>query len=266
MQNEDLTIIDAGRLYLDSLSPGERASNQPEVERFVRWLGADRKISRVHGQEVANYAETLGGTVTDASGRADVVRRFLAYAKKAGHAETNLGVHLRLRKTTASSRPATRQAIAKVEMTELQQVALTTELENLKGQRPRIIEDLRRAMADKDFRENAPLDAAKQEQALVEGRIRDIEHQLAHAVIVEQSVAQAGGAVDIGSTVVLQNLKSGAETTYTLVRPGEINAAQGKISYESPVGKALLARRAGDEVDVAVPSGTIRFRIERVEA
>lgn len=264
MPEESVTLVNAGRSYLASLADKDRIASQAEVERFVRWLGTDRALDLIRGQEVANYADVLTGTVTDATSRAEVVRAFLAFAKKAGYSETNLGAHLRVRKTGASARST--RAVEEFEMSEQQQALMAAELESLKALRPRIVADLRRAMADKDFRENAPLDAAKQEQALVEGRIRELEHKMAHAVIVEQGRVAAGGAVDIGSTVVLQNLKTHAETTYTLVRPGEVNAGQGKISYQSPVGQALLTRRAGDEVEVAAPSGTLRFRIARVEA
>ena len=259
------TLIEAARRYLASLSDKERIASQAEVERFARWCGADRSCDQLRGQDVANYAETLTGTVTDATRRADAVRQFLAYAKKAGFTATNLGTHLRLRKT-ASARPGGRgQAPKEVEMSEEQKVALTAELESLKAQRPQIVRDLQRAMADKDFRENAPLDAARQHQGYIEGRIRELEHVLAHAIIAQEGPARTGDVVEIGATVVLRNLNTGAETTYTLVRPGEVNAAKGKISYESPVGRALLNRRAGEEVEVATPSGTLRFRIERVE-
>jgi transcription elongation factor GreA len=120
-------------------------------------------------------------------------------------------------------------------------------------------------MEDKDFRENAPLDAARDHQGYVEGRIRRLEATLQQAVVVQDDPAPSGHEVEIGSTVVLRNLESGAETTYTLVRPGEVDAAQGRISFQSPMGQALLLHRAGDQVDVAAPSGTRRFRIESVE-
>lgn len=263
MPGDYVTLMDAARAYLADLAGSDRIAHQAEVERFARWLGGDRDVALVRGQEVANYADTLTGTVTDATSRADIVRAFLAYAKKAGFSETNLGAHIRLRKGVAS-RNATR-VVQEFEMTEAQKATLEAELASLKALRPRIVADLRRAMEDKDFRENAPLDAAKQEQGHVEARIRDLEHQLAHAVIVTNE-RPTGDVVDIGTTVVLRNLKTGAETTYSLVRPGEINAGQGKISYQSPVGQALLSRRAGDEVEVAAPSGSIHFRIERVES
>lgn len=260
-----VTLMEAARRYLAALADEERMASQVEVERFVRWCGADRGCDQLRGHEVANYAETLTGSLTDASGRAEAVRKFLAFAKKAGYAPTNLGSHLRLRKTSATRRAGRGPALKEVQLSEEEKAALTAELESLKAQRPKIVDEIRRAMADKDFRENAPLDAAREQQAHIEGRIRKLETTLDQAVVVEEGPTPSGHVVEVGSTVLLRDLKSGGETTYTLVRLGEVDAARGRISFESPVGRALLLRRAGEEVEVAVPSGTLRFRIERVE-
>ena len=259
-----LTLMEAARGYLETLAGDKRIAHQAEVERFVRWTGADRLCHQLRGQDVANYAETLTGSVTDAASRAEAVKQFLVYAKKAGLTSTNLGTHLRVRKSASSRAAAQRPAPKQVEMSEEERQALSTELDALKAQRPQIARDLHRAMADKDFRENAPLDAAREQQGYIEAHIRELEAKLQQAVIVEQGPS-SGDTVEIGSTVLLRNLNSDAEMTYTLVRPGEVDAAQGRISFQSPVGQALLTRRAGEEVEVTAPSGTLRFRIERIE-
>jgi transcription elongation factor GreA len=257
--------METARRYLAELADEERIASQAEVERFVRWSGADRACDQLRAHDVANYAETLTGTVTDASSRADAVKRFLAFAKKAGYTSTNLGTHVRLRKTSGQRPSHGGGAFKTEEVTPEEMEALTAELETLKGQRPGITRDLRRAMADKDFRENAPLDAAREQQGYVEGRIRDLEAKLERAVVLEGEQTVSGRVVEVGSTVHLHNLKSGTQIIYSLVRPSEVDAAQGRISAQSPVGRALLLRRAGEEVEVAAPSGTIRFRIERIE-
>lgn len=264
MADDSINLMEAARRYFDAMGgDGDRGLSQVEVERFVRWCGADRTFDKIRGQEVANYAEKLSGTATDTNRRADAVRKFLAFAKKEGFSSTNLGTHLRVRKT-GSTKIAVR-TVSDIPMSITQKVLLEDELASLKTQRPGILLDLQRAMADKDFRENAPLDAARQQQAYVEGRIRAIETKLDHAVVVEDSVPTGSHVIEVGSTVVLRNLSTNAETTYALVRPGEVKAAEGRISFESPVGRALLSHAAGDEVDVTVPSGTIRFRVERIE-
>jgi transcription elongation factor GreA len=257
-----VTLMEAARQYVAALPSDQRIAHQAEVERFARWCGADRTCAGLQGQEIANYADTLTGTLTDASRRADAVKSFLAFAKKAGFTSTNLGAHLRLRKTAGRAAP---RAGKEVQLSELEHAALSAELEGLLAQRPRIIQDIQRAMADKDFRENAPLDAARQQQGHVEGRIRTIEGILANSVVVQDERAAGSQVVEIGSTVLLRNLASGKELSYTLVRPGEVNPAQGRISFQSPVGKALLMHRAGDEVAVEAPSGTLRLQVLHVE-
>lgn len=261
---EKTTLGDAASRYLESLSPEELETRRAEVQRFVRWAGVDRKTGRLRGQEVANYAETLPGSVADSSVRAETVRAFLAFAKKAGFTSTNLGTHLRVRKTSVKA-PRSGKTVKQVELSVAEHSMLADELASLKAQRPKILQDIQRALSDRDLRENAPLDAARQQQSFMESRIRTIEATLGRAVIVTDE-APTGEAVAIGSTVVLRNLSTDSEVRYTLVRPGEVNAGQGRISYESPVGQALLQRRAGDEVQVKAPSGTHRFRVEQVEA
>ena len=188
---------------------------------------------------------------------------FLAFARKQGFTATNLATHLRLRKTAA---PAVGGGVIReVQLTADGHAALVAELKNLRAQRPRVADELRLAMADKDFRENAPLDAAREHQAYLEARIREIEATLKNAIIVT-GVPQSDARVGVGSAVLLRNLKSGAEVRYILVSPSEVNPAEGKISFASPVGRALMERGAGEEVDVKAPAGTLRFRIESVEA
>jgi transcription elongation factor GreA len=261
----DITLMKTAQRYLASLPDEQRVATQPEVERFVRWCGADRPLQQLRGQDVANYAETITGSVMDATKRADAVRGLFVFAKKAGLTETNLGAHLRLRKGTASRSPSRVSPANQIEMSEQQRSALQAELESLKAQRPKILADLRRAMEDKDFRENAPLDAARAQQGYVEGRIRQVEVMLDRAVEVKEQTPASGNSVRIGSKVVLRNLSSDKEVSYTLVRPGDVNPGEGRISFESPVGRALLQREPGDEVEVSAPSGTLRFRVERVE-
>ncbi len=261
-EEASVTLMEAARQYVAALPSDQRIAYQAEVERFARWCGADRTCAGLRGQEIANYADTLTGTLTDASRRADAVKSFLAFARKAGFTSTNLGAHLRLRKTAGRAAP---RAAKEVQLSEHEHAALSAELEGLMAQRPRIIQDIQRAMADKDFRENAPLDAARQQQGHVEGRIRTIEGILATAVVVQDERATGSQVVEIGSTVLLRNLASGKELSYTLVRPGEVNPVQGRISFQSPVGKALLMHRAGDEVEVEAPSGTLRLQVLRVE-
>jgi transcription elongation factor GreA len=259
-----VSLLDAATRYIATLDGKSRNAVQAEVNRFVRWYGANRLTGELRPHNVSLYAEELGPATDDAKRRAERVRGFLSYLKKESLVADSLAPHLRLRKNTnraSTSRAAERKA---VELTAEGKAALEAELESLKGQRPLVREEIRKAMLDKDFRENAPLDAAKDKQAHLEARIREIDEALKHAVIVDKRNADSS-RVHIGSTVVATNLGSGAVVRYTIVGGSEGNAAQGKITNASPIGGALLDHSEGDEVKVTVPAGTLRLRIDKIE-
>jgi transcription elongation factor GreA len=138
--------------------------------------------------------------------------------------------------------------------------ALKDELHELTiNKRGEIAERLKEAKADGDLSENAMYDAARDEQSFVEGRISEIEHILKHAVVIAH---KSTGSVALGSTVHVE-LEEG-EQQYVIVGSTEANPDEGKISDQSPIGKALLGKKPGDEVEVEVPSGKITYRIKKV--
>ncbi|PKB78620.1 MAG: hypothetical protein BZY88_17560 [SAR202 cluster bacterium Io17-Chloro-G9] len=141
---------------------------------------------------------------------------------------------------------------------------LVTQLEALKGERVTVIDDIRAAMADKDFRENAPLDAAKERQGIIEGRIRELEAGLATAQILGTGSHAVRQRSALGTIVSLKDMASGRKVVYTLVDVREADASSGKISTQSPVGQALLDRAVGDEVTVNVPRGTVQYMVEKI--
>ncbi len=265
---QSIRLHELATKYLGTLQPDARQQQQPEVNRFVHWFGGDRPVVDLRGHDVANYAEGIAGNVADLPRRLETIRAFLAFARKEKVTPTNLGVHVRLRKTGAAtaSTTAVAEVPQEVQLTAEGRTALEAELQRLKDERPHITADIARAMSDKDFRENAPLEAAKDRQAHVESRIRELESVLHRSVVIDGENRSEDGGAAIGNTVVLRNLKSGTETRYMLVDASEVDPRQGKISVESPVGRALLERRAGEEVEVAAPAGTLRFRIERIDA
>jgi transcription elongation factor GreA len=262
---EDPTLREAASIYLTGLPPQERQDAQADVRKFVRWYGADRSMGDMTGHDVSGYAEGLGVTLTDAAAKLEPVRAFLAFAKKKGFTTVNMAVHLRPPKATKASKIQRRAGEEEtVSITREGIVTLEAELEELRARRPHIAAELRRAMADKDFRENAPLDAAREQQGHLEARIRELEATLRHAVVMEEAKKSAS-VVGLGSTVLLRNLRTGAELKYVLVHPREVTPGQGKISIASPVGRALVRKKEGEEVEVEAPSGSIRFRIEKVQ-
>jgi len=263
---DSITVLDAAHKYLDLLKPAATAEAQPEVLKFARWIGESRDLSAVNGHDVAQYAEHLPPTVTDAARRADTVRAFLKWCKERGYSRENLGTHLRVRKANKSSANAQTIEEQPVYLTKDGHDALVAELEGLKDRRPQIQEDLKRAMADKDFRENAPLDAARNEQGHLEARIRELESTLRKAVILEGNAANPGDVARLGDVVTIKDLRTGGEKTYTLVNPDEVGAGSGRISIASPVGRAVYQRHVGEEVEVEAPKGTFRVRVEGIRA
>ncbi|MDY6906929.1 MAG: transcription elongation factor GreA [Chloroflexota bacterium] len=258
------SLANAATQFLAALQSGKREEYQQEINKFVRWYGMERPVGELAAPDVASYAERVEGTSANALARLEPVRAFLMFAKKEGLTRGNLAVHLKVKKGASRNTPAAaaprRESFA---LTAEGRSALEAELDTLKADRPRISEEIRRAAADKDFRENAPLEAAREHQGMMEARIKHLEHVLKSAVVAQGKADTS--KVGQGSTVRLRDLASGEEMRYTLVNPREVNLAQGKISMASPIGKALLNRGKGDEVEVAAPVGMLHYHIEDIE-
>ena len=257
----DVTLSDAAQRFAETVKGTPRQAAMPELSRFVRWFGPDRLIDQMRGHDVSLYADVLGPANAESIRRADYIRSFLVYLKKDGLLPTNLAPHLRLRKGGAKTAGPANQQLATVELTGEGIEALKTELDSLVAQRAGVRQEIAKAMLDKDFRENAPLDAAKDKQGHLEARIREIEAMLKRAVVVETGT---GDRVQVGATVRVRNLASDAINRFVIVGPTEANAADGRISSASPVGRSLLDRVVGDEVEVSVPAGKMHFRIEEI--
>jgi len=252
--------------YLSTLPLPEREGTARELGRFARWLGADTMVSQITPGEVSRYQEQFPESSVDVNGRLQPVKSFLMSLKSQKLTAANLGAHIRLRRTASRGRAANRQQQAEAEplrITEEGFSRLQQELEHLERTvRPEVTESLKNAFADKDFRENAPYDAAKQRLSEVQGRINDIRNTLSAASIYTSDSTET---VDLGTTVTLHNLVDDELVVYTIVGPGEISAREGRISVQSPVGKALVERRPGEVVEVQTPAGAHAYRIERIE-
>lgn len=142
--------------------------------------------------------------------------------------------------------------------------ALKEEYDHLiNNERPRIVEVIAEARSHGDLRENAAYDAAKHDQGIIEGRIRELDRMLKRVELIEDSGDYAGKAIRIGSTVTIEI--DGDEETYTIVGAVESRPSEGRISNESPFGKALIGRSVGDEVTIETPGMDMTARILRVE-
>jgi transcription elongation factor GreA len=143
---------------------------------------------------------------------------------------------------------------------------LADELEFLRTQkRVDVANRLHEAMEGGELIENAEYEAAKNEQAFVEGRIQELEMILASArVIDEKGRKEKGDLVQVGSKVTIKE-DGGKPETYFIVGAAEANPREGKISNESPIGKAILNHHAGEEVNVEAPGGTFQVKIVKIE-
>ncbi len=142
---------------------------------------------------------------------------------------------------------------------------LEEELEQLRGpKRMEIKERIKVALSFGDISENSEYDEAKNEQAYVEGRIAQLETMLKHARVIDEEDVSTD-KVTIGSKVHLLDMEYNEEIVYSIVGSTEANPAQFKISNESPVGSALMHKKKGNVVEVAVPDGTLKFKILKIE-
>ncbi len=143
---------------------------------------------------------------------------------------------------------------------------LKEELHHLKTiERPRVIAAIAEARAHGDLKENAEYHAAKERQGFIEARIRDIEHKLSHAHVIDVSILSNEGKVIFGATVTILNINREEEVCYQIVGEDEADIKSGKISVHSPIARALIGKLEGDVTLVQTPSGPIEFEIIEIK-
>jgi len=141
---------------------------------------------------------------------------------------------------------------------------LQDELDYLRSaKRQEVADRLHEAMEGGELIENAEYEAAKNEQAFVEGRIQELEMLLATARVIEDNKRKKIDTIQVGATVTIQE-DGFEEESYTIVGAAGANPREGKISNESPMGKVLLGHRVGDEVQVETPDGSYKVRIVKI--
>jgi len=155
--------------------------------------------------------------------------------------------------------------VSRVPMTEARAEQLRAELEHLKRvERPRIVRAIAEARAHGDLKENAEYHAAREQQSFAEGRIQEIESKLSRAQIIDITRLAPDDKVIFGATVTVINLDSDETRVYRIVGDDEADVKAGRISYQSPIARALIGKRVGDEVAVQTPSGTVSYEIDQV--
>jgi transcription elongation factor GreA len=250
------TLAEAANAFLSNLPPQERGKTQAEISKFVRWLGSSRQVQDISPVDVASYGEQIIPSAVKQ------LKAFLTYVRRKGFSKINLAPHLRARKTSSKTTMPRQSFQVRPTLTAQGYAKLKADLASLKNQRYQVIEEIQRAAADKDFRENAPLVAAREQKSYLEGRIKELEATLNLARII--GADQATSKAKLGDTVILRDLSSGKEFSYTLVDPREANPAIGKLSVASPLGRVILDKEKGQIVEVAAPAGIFSCHIDNI--
>jgi transcription elongation factor GreA len=142
---------------------------------------------------------------------------------------------------------------------------LREELKRLKSiERPNVIKAIAEARAHGDLKENAEYHAAKEQQGFIEGRIKEIEGKLSNLQVIDVTAVDARGKVIFGSTVELIEESTGKEIVYKIVGEDEADIKTGKISYTSPIARALIGKNEGDVVNVSAPGGDKEYEVVEV--
>ena len=270
MQSDSLVFSQALTQYLSTLNLSSAPDALNELTKFVWWCGRDRNVVNLTPQEAASYGELMSASsgLQDATVRAKAVKDFLTYCYKSNFTHISLAKHVRVKRTGRKVTPMEAARVA-MDITPEGYQNLVDELESLRNERVNVAQEINLAAADKDFRENAPLDAAREHQGHMESRIRELEEWLQRARLVYTEKDRPGGKFDrdvrLGSKVKLMECVSKEKMTYTLVNASEASPMDLKMSVVSPVGKALMGHTIGEELEVNTPRGRLRYRIEEVD-
>jgi transcription elongation factor GreA len=255
-------LSDALTAYLGAAASTVDSYAHQELHRFGRVVGLEKSVEALAPPEIAKYAEGVVAAGGDVHGRLTPLKEFLNYLKKQGASSHSLAPHVKIPRATQRAIAANRVALDAIPMTKEGIKLLQDEQDTLKSQRAEIVESIRLAAEDKDFRENAPLDAARENQGKAEARIRELEHTLRHAVIIDN---RQGKGARVGNTVVLKDLTNGKNATYKLTDTAEADPMSGKISIVSPVGGAVVGCSQGDEFAVQTPKGERRYLVSSIK-
>ncbi len=246
------------------------------VTRFLWHFGPSTPISELSPKTMEGFQETIGTNTMDLAARLQPVKEFLRYCWKQGYTVSvdgegqtktqNLGNFLRIKRATNVVRDTSRfqhEQAQTFEMTADGLHLLHDELEQLHAEMPEAVQAVAAAREDKDIRENAPLEAAREHQERLKSRIDELEYQIAHAVVRDE---RATGRAKLGSRVSVVEVDDnggflGEAREYTLVGTTEANAAARRISVESPLGRGLLDQPADRQIEIQAPSGRKRFRL-----
>ena len=152
----------------------------------------------------------------------------------------------------------------KTPLTKDGEVKLQEELRNLKLERPKITKAIAEAREHGDLKENAEYHAAREQQGMVEAKIKDIEFKLANSEIIENKPSENKDQIIFGSFVELLNIDDNSKIKYQLVGEDEADLSKNKISFNSPIAKGLIGKKVGNVITIIAPKGELNFKIIKI--
>ncbi len=263
---EGLTVQDAITEYIMTIADDKKRLVHPELSKFARWIGGTNILESLRPSDVSPYSETFGTSASEANKqRIAAVKDFLNYVKKKNYIDVSLAPHIRVRKPTLNAvrGAAMRRRNSEVQITRQGYDEMVNRLDLLRKETVRLAEEIERAAASGDVRENSPLEAARENQGMVQAQINRLESTLKVATIIEES-DRVNDEVQIGSWVTLSKGGSDMHVDYQVVAANEANPLRNKISDISPLGSAILGGKVGDQVTVKAPSGEQQFTVDNI--
>ena len=234
-----------------------------ELNRFVKHFQGDTDLTTITPSQIGTYAEEAckNSSAPEALEGLQSVRKFLKFAFDNSQTQVNLSTHFRIRRPRNSLDSKGDEVRNRgQQMTQEGYNQLVTEKSSLESNRIPISEAIHRAASDGDVRENAPLEAAREQQGREEARIKEIDLMLRTAIIADGS-GKGTKSARVGTTIRVEEVSKKKKSKYILVSPSEANPLEGKISDASPLGKAFIGKRAGQLAVADTPKGNTTFKI-----
>lgn len=276
------TLIKSVNLYTNRMRKSRKETIKTDLSSFIQWLNISLEnksydendnleninLNIIEPFFIEQYVKmtNLKHSNQNASKKLTVARDFLNYIHTEGFTEANLGNHIRNKKGRRSGSIGMRSKVHEGDIAEISQEyhnSLKKELNVKYKEREDVVVDINKAAADKDFRENAPLEAAREKQGLIESQIKTIEETLRTSVIINtKKSTKKSKFAQIGSKVTLE--KESKRTKINLVASPEADVNLSKISLNSPLGKAIFGKGENDLVTVLAPSGKIGYKIVKI--
>ena len=276
------TLIKSVNLYTNRMRKSRKETIKSDLSSFIQWLtiSLDNKsydentnleninLNIIEPFFIEQYVKltNLKHSNQNASKKLTVARDYLNYIHTEGFTESNLGNHIRNKKGRRSGSVSLKSKMHESDIVEISKEyhdSLEKELNVKYKERESVVIDINKAAADKDFRENAPLEAAREKQGLIESQIKTIEETLRKSVIINTKKSNKKNKIaQIGSKVTL--IKENKRTKINLVASPEADVNLSKISLESPLGKAIMGKGETDHVTVSAPAGEIEYTIIKI--